>query len=125
MEHLNFDHIIYQTVHSEYTVKIDQDDIPKKGETTEIKRNDWNTYGCEWDADKIVFTVNGEPSHTYIRVPPKGQKQWPFDQPFYFVLSMQIGGQWVNSSGVSDPDHYPVDMEIDWVRVYSQETTSN
>ncbi len=120
MEHLNFDHKVYQTVHSEYTIKIDRTNTPKKGSTATIKRDDWNTYGCEWDANQIVFTVNGEPTHTYPRVPAMGKKQWPFNQPFYFILSMQIGGNWVNASGPTNPAHYPAGMEIDWVRVYKK-----
>ncbi|UCF38892.1 MAG: glycoside hydrolase family 16 protein [Acidobacteriota bacterium] len=121
MEHLNFDHIVYQTVHSVYTVRIDKTNTPRKGGTAEIRRDDWNTYGCEWDTNQIVFTVNGRPTHTYPRVPEKGEQQWPFDQPFYFILSMQIGGKWVNGSGPTNPSHYPAGMEIDWVRVFSRE----
>lgn len=117
MEHLNFDHKIYQTVHSEYTTKLDKTNTPKKGGTAPIKRDDWNTYGAEWDADKIVFTVNGKATHTYPRVPSKGPEQYPFKQPFYFLLSMQIGGKWV---GQADPAQYPAWMEIDWVRVYQK-----
>ena len=117
MEHLNFDDKIYQTVHSEYTIKVDKTNPPKKGGVAHILRDDWNTYGCEWDADKIVFTVNGKPTHSYPRVPEKGAKQYPFTQPFYFVFSMQIGGNWV---GKAKPEHYPAEMEIDWVRVYQR-----
>ncbi len=120
MEHLNFDHKIYQTVHSEYTFKVDKTNTPPKGSTAKIDRDVWNTYGCEWGADQIVFTVNGKPSHTYPRVPEKGDKQWPFEQPFYFILSMQIGGKWVNGSGATNPAHYPAGMEVDWVRVYQK-----
>jgi len=124
MEHLNFDHKVYQTVHSEYTIKIDKTNTPKKSGTTEIKRDDWNTYGCEWNAERIVFTVNGKPTHTYPRVPDLGEKQWPFNQPFYFILSMQIGGGWVNGSGPTNPAHYPAGMEVDWVRVYRRKKPS-
>lgn len=120
MEHLNFDDKIHQTVHSEYTVKIDKTNTPKKGGTTEIRKDDWNTYGCEWDADKIVFTVNDNPTLTYPRDLDLGEKQWPFNQPFYLILSMQIGGDWVNATGETDPVHYPAGMEIDWVRVYKK-----
>lgn len=119
MEHLNFDDKVYQTMHSLYTVKVDKTNTPKKGGTAKINRDDWNTYGCEWDADKVVLTVNGKPAHTYPRVPEKGEEQWPYNQPFYFILSMQIGGNWVNGSGPTNPDHYPAGMEIDWVRVYT------
>ena len=124
MEHLNFDRKFYQTLHSEYTIKIDKTNTPRKGSTAAIGRDDWNTYGCEWGADNIVFTVNGQPTHTYPRVPDKGEKQWPFNQPFYFILSMQIGGNWVNGSGPTNPSHYPAGMEVDWVRVYGRKTAS-
>jgi len=120
MEHLNFDDKVYQTVHSEYTIKIDKTNKPKKGGTAKIDRDGWNTYGCEWDANKIVFTVNGKRTHAYPRVPSKGEVQWPFKQPFYFILSMQIGGKWVNGSGPTNPAHYPAGMEVDWVRVYQK-----
>jgi beta-glucanase (GH16 family) len=121
MEHLNFDDKVFQTVHSVYTLKVDKTNTPRKGSTAKIKRDEWNTYGCEWDADKVVFTVNGKPSHTYPRAAEKGEKQWPFNQPFYFLLSMQVGGGWVNGSGPTNPEHYPAGMEIDWVRVYKPE----
>jgi len=124
MEHLNFDDIVYQTVHSEFTVKGGSADAPKKGGTAKIHRDDWNTYGCEWNAEAIVFTVNGEFTHSYPRVPALGDNQWPYKQPFYFILSMQIGGEWVNGSGPTNPDHYPAGMEIDWVRVYQQKKSS-
>lgn len=118
MEHLNFDEIVYQTVHSDYTVNTDKNH-PKSGGTVPIKPDRFNTYGAEWDAEKITFTVNGKSTHSYSRVSEKGAKQWPFDQPFYIIMSMQIGGNWV---GKGDPKDYPAGMEIDWVRVYERES---
>ncbi|MGA0899683.1 MAG: glycoside hydrolase family 16 protein [Luteolibacter sp.] len=117
MEHLNHDQIIYQTVHSAYTKK--QPGVtPPASKTPTIKRDEFNTYGIEWDADKIVFTVNGEKTLSYPRIAAKGDDQWPFNQPFYIIMSMQIGGAWV---GKADPQDYPVAMEIDWVRIYQRE----
>lgn len=116
MEHLNFDNSVHQTIHSAYTKKPGGRN-PATYKVSAIKRDDWNTYGCEWDDNKIVFTVNGMPTHTYPRIPAKGEAQWPFKQPFYIIMSMQIGGSWV---GKADPKHYPAAMEIDWVRVYQR-----
>ena len=113
MEHLNFEHKVYQTVHSDYTLKIDKTNTPKKSCNPNIDRDAWNTYGIEWDENNIIFTVNSKPTHTYPRVPELGEKQWPFDDPYYFILSMQIGGSWVNGSGPTNPDHYPAGMKID------------
>lgn len=122
MEHLNFDDKIYQTVHSPYTRSVSSK-LPISGSTSPIDKGVWNTYGCEWYADKIVFTVNGQPTHTYPRVVEKGDDQWPFQQPFYIIMSMQIGGKWVNANGKlpTKPEHYPVWMDVDWVRVYQKQ----
>lgn len=120
MEHLNFDEQVYQTVHSDYT-KEDKARPPQRYCFPEIDRDGWNIYGIEWDAGKIVFTVNGRRTLTYPRMPELGESQWPFDAPYYLILSMQIGGGWVNSSGPTNPAHYPAGMEIDWVRVYKQD----
>ena len=118
MEHLNFEDKVFQTIHSYYTQKIDKTHKnPPTSTTAPISRDDWNTYGAEWDAEKIVFTVNGKPTMTYPKVAEKGPEQWPFDGPFYLIFSMQIGGDWV---GEPDAKDYPAHMEIDWVRVYKK-----
>lgn len=117
MEHLNYDKMVYQTVHSQFTVNIDKKNSPVKGGTAAIKPDAFNTYGVEWNTEKIVFSVNGKVTHTYPRVAEKGPAQWPFDQPFYIIMSMQIGGSWV---GKGDAKDYPAGMEIDWVRVYEK-----
>ena len=44
--------------------------------------------------------------------------QWPFDQPFYLLIDMQLGGKWV---GAVDESQLLVQMEIDWVKVYEQQ----
>lgn len=120
MEHLNYDDKVYQTVHSNYTVRIDKTNTPPKGGTAPIDRDGWNTYGCEWDGDRIVLAVNGKAAHTYPRVAEKGDEQWPFAEPFYLIFSMQIGGKWVNGPGPTNPADYPAYMDIDWVRVYNR-----
>ncbi|GAA5483204.1 glycoside hydrolase family 16 protein [Haloferula sargassicola] len=118
MEHLNFDDKVYQTIHSHYANEIDHSrKDPPKDTTVPVDRDDWNTYGAEWSPEKIVFTVNGQPTLTYPRMPEKGPEQWPFDQRFHFILSMQIGGKWV---GEPDPADYPAHLEVDWIRVFKK-----
>ncbi len=117
MEHLNYDKSVYQTVHSGYnytgssTQKFIQAPIDQYG---------YNTYGLEWDEETVAFTVNGSRTMTYSRDPAKGETQWPFKQPFYIILSMQIGGSWVGAGYLSDPN-YPTEMEVDWIRVYEKD----
>lgn len=115
MEHLNFDNIIYQTTHSYYTLKLKQDKNPPHGGTAKLNTDDFNTFGLEWYPDKLVFTLNGEETFRYPRVQNVDPTQWPYDQPFYILIDQQLGGNWV---GEVDIDQLPVEMIVDWVRVY-------
>lgn len=118
MEHLNFDNIAYQTVHTRYT-HTPGGKNPRSGATGPIKRDGYNVYGLEWHPDKLVFLINGKETLTYPRVPEKeAAGQWPFTKPFYILVDMQIGGKWVESTGKVNPKHLPVEMHVDWVRVY-------
>lgn len=115
MEHLNFDDFAYQTVHSRYTY-LPRGGNPKKGTTAPIKRDGYNVYGLEWYPDKLVFFINGKESFTYPRVPAEAKNgQWPFNRPFFLLVDMQLGGNWV---GKVNPEQLPVEMHVDWIRVY-------
>lgn len=118
MEHLNHEDKVHQTIHSYYANEVDKTRRnPPKGTTVAIRRDDYHTYGVDWDGGHVVFTVDGKATLSYPRIPEKGPDQWPFDQPFYLILSMQIEGSWV---GPADPKDYPAHLEIDWVRVYQK-----
>jgi beta-glucanase (GH16 family) len=117
MEHLNFDSIIYQTTHSYYTLELKQKDNPPHHGTVKVDVSDFNTYGLEWYPDRLDFTLNGVNTFTYPKVDGVDSSQWPYDQPFYLLIDQQLGGSWV---GEIDPDQLPVNMIIDYVRVYEE-----
>ncbi len=116
MEHLNHDTVVYQTIHSHYTLRVPGGkDIPS-GSVPAIRPGEFNTYGMEWYPDRIVFTVNGQATLTYLRrADAVARGQFPFDQPFFLHMDMQLEGGWV---GPVSPEELPVSMEIDWVRVW-------
>lgn len=115
MEHLNFDSLIYQTTHSYYTLDLKQRDNPPNSGTSPIDPSVFNTFGISWYPDKIVFQLNGQDTFIYPRVEGVDPSQWPYDQPFYLLIDQQLGGNWV---GKVDPDQLPVQMIVDWVKVY-------
>ncbi|MCM4167828.1 Keratan-sulfate endo-1,4-beta-galactosidase [Arenibacter antarcticus] len=115
MERLSFEKQIYQTIHSYYTLELKQDSIPPRFTTVAVDPEKYNVYGMEWFPDKLVFTLNGKETFTYPKLEDVDPSQWPFDQPFYFMLDMQLGGSWV---GEVAPKDLPVQMIIDWVKVY-------
>jgi beta-glucanase (GH16 family) len=49
----------------------------------------------------------------------KTEKEWPFDQPFYLILNLAIGGNWGGKMGV-DETIFPASFEIDYVRVFQK-----
>jgi beta-glucanase (GH16 family) len=115
MEHLNSDSVVYQTVHSYYTIHLNQKE-PRQNVIAPINRGEYNTYGVELYADSLVFSVNGRRTHTYPRIETDLEGQFPFDVSHYLLLDMQIGGtDWV---GEVVPADFPVEMFIDWVRFY-------
>lgn len=115
MEHLNYDTIAYQTVHSVYTQVLNERNYPKQGVTHPIKRDDYNVYAVEMYPDSVVFFINEVRTNTYPRIQTDKEGQFPFDKPYYLLLDMQLGGNWV---GEIDPKDLPVEMQIDWVRYY-------
>ena len=115
MEHLNYDTIIYQTTHSYYTFELKQKENPPHHESVKLDTVKFNTFGLEWYPDKLVFTLNGKETFTYPKVEGVASAQWPFDQPFYVLIDQQLGGSWV---GKVNPDDLPVQMIIDFVKVY-------
>ena len=115
MEHLNFDDFVYQTIHSSYTQELNRKDNPPHYGKAAVKPGVFNTYALEWYLDKLVFMLNGKVTFTYPKIEGADSVQWPFDQQFYIIISQQLGGNWV---GEVDLDHLPVDMVVDWVRVY-------
>ena len=123
MEHLNKEDIIYETVHSWYADDLGHKDNPDSQNTVKINKEDWNIYGVEWTSEKITFLVNGQ---TYLEYPnlhlegENGDYQWPFNHPFYLILSQSLGGEgtW---EGPIDNSELPAVFEIDWIRVLQDE----
>lgn len=116
MEHLNYDSIVYQTVHSYYTITLNEKKNPPHGGTAIINPNDFNTYAVEKYQDSVVFYVNDKRTFAYPRIKTEKQGQFPYAEgDHYLLLDMQLGGSWV---GKVNPADLPVEMEIDWVRFY-------
>ncbi len=75
----------------------------------------FHIYVAEWTESQISFFVDGE--HFYTFEPENNSEEvWPYDQPFYFLLNLAIGG---NFGGKEvDDSIFPVEYVIDYIRVY-------
>ena len=85
----------------------------------------YHTFTCEWEPGKITWYVDGNKFHEandwYSTTEGGGTISYPapFDQPFYVILNLAVGGSWVgypdDATFVANP------YEIDYVRVYQKE----
>lgn len=115
MEHINLEGIAYQTIHSYYTLNVD--DSGHSASKT-IQRDDWNTYAVEIFEDKICMYVNGTKTLTYSKKEGVAN-QWPFaTYSYYLILSNQLEGSWAGN--VTAPAKLPSELRVDWVRAYQR-----
>jgi beta-glucanase (GH16 family) len=117
MEHVGFDAgVIHGTIHTEAynhikgTQKEGKISIPSAQES-------FHVYAIDWTEHRMDFYVDENLYHTVKRDPTDDYKRWPFDQRFYLILNLAVGGNWGGAQGV-DPSIWPQRMEVDYVRVY-------
>ena len=78
----------------------------------------FHRYAAEWTAEDISFFVDDQLVYTFDPE-DRSQEVWPFDQPFYILLNVAIGG---NFGGPEvDDSIFPQDFTVDYVRVYAPE----
>lgn len=90
-----------------------------KGFALKPSKDGFHTYGIEWSDFSIQFSVDDSIYYTYNNN-GQGVAYWPFDQPFYLLINIAVGGSWGGKKGI-DLDAFPMEMEIDYVRVYQKE----
>lgn len=78
----------------------------------------FHRYAVEWTPESILFFVD-EKNYFRFENDHSGSESWPFDQPFYMVLNIAIGGNWGGQKGIDDTS-LPQKMEIDYVRIYEK-----
>ncbi|HHX12610.1 MAG TPA: glycoside hydrolase family 16 protein [Clostridiales bacterium] len=82
--------------------------------------DDFHVYAVEWLPDKVHGYIDGELYFTFDPQQNKSTttyKEWPFDQRFHLLINIAVGGNWGAAQGFDD-SIYPVQMEVDYVRVY-------
>lgn len=91
------------------------------GDYAVTNEEDYHVYGINWTASKIEYYVDdkSKPYFTY-NPDPKTVADWPFNQPFFFILNLAIGGDWGGAQGI-DNAIFPAVMTVDYVRVFAQE----
>lgn len=82
---------------------------------------EFHTYAVEWRSDRIEFFVDGNWFHSVsgFRWQIEGGSDGaPYDQDFYIILNLAVGGHFDGFLEPTDEMFAPAVMEVDYVRVY-------
>jgi beta-glucanase (GH16 family) len=96
---------------------------------------DFHVYALEWEPGEIRWSVDGKIYQTqsfwWSSSKLDGEKgakpskeadlnAWPapFDQPFYLVMNIAVGGRFLGNPNKTTP--FPAEMLVDYVRVYDK-----
>ncbi|HLG39911.1 MAG TPA: glycoside hydrolase family 16 protein [Chitinophagaceae bacterium] len=118
MEHVGFNQgFIHGTIHCK---KYYHGIGTQKGDTVFIPdcSEAFHVYSLEWDKEVIKIAVDDKVYFSFANE-HKGYEYWPFDNKMHLILNIAVGGNWGGQKGVDD-NAFPVQMEIDYVRVYQK-----
>lgn len=77
---------------------------------------DYHIYAVEWGEGYIDFFVD---NYLFQRLTPDDVTgQWVYDQPFFIILNVAVGGNFVGFPTTGTP--FPQSMYVDYVKVYKQ-----
>jgi enterochelin esterase-like enzyme/beta-glucanase (GH16 family) len=117
MEHVGFDPgVVHGTVHTKA-----YNHVNGTHRSASVSIPDacsaFHRYQLTWTPERIVVGHDDRNYFEFRREPAGGSDAWPFDAPQYLLLNIAVGGTWGGQKGVDDAI-FPVQMEVDYVRVY-------
>ncbi|UQZ35279.1 glucan endo-1,3-beta-D-glucosidase [Paenibacillus sp. PK3_47] len=86
--------------------------------------NDYHVYSMIWEDDNIKWYVDGKfffkvSREQWYSVAAPNNPNAPFDQPFYLIMNLAVGGHF--DGGLTPaPSDIPATMQVDYVRVYKE-----
>lgn len=77
----------------------------------------FHTYSVEWSPDNIRWFFDGK-QYCQVSKSSIAPEHWPFDQNFYIILNLAVGGNWPGNPDSSTV--FPQKLIVDYVRVYQK-----
>lgn len=85
-------------------------------ENSEGFSSQYHVYSLVWDNNGLSYLVDDQEIHYVPRNAVTGFT-YPFDQKFFFIFNIAIGGDWGGLQGIDD-SAFPQKMYVDYVRVF-------
>jgi beta-glucanase (GH16 family) len=79
--------------------------------------DDFHIYSIEWGPGVVRFYLDSVLYETRTPADMPQGSVWVYDHPFYIILNVAVGRQWLGSPDGSTA--FPVKMLVDYVRVYN------
>lgn len=76
----------------------------------------FHVFAVVWDSARVHFFVDDSLHFTITRPEVEHYGSWVFDQPFFLILNLAVGGHF-DGDPQSDAI-FPATITVDWVRVY-------
>jgi len=90
-------------------------------QTLTTAENNFHTYSIIWGPDDIKFYIDDVKSVTLYRNFAEDYKGWPFNQNFYVILNLALGG--TMGGTINDAIfNNPVEMKVDYLHIYQLAT---
>ena len=124
MEHVGFDDgNIHGSIHTaDYNHMYNTQKSGSKIITTAT--DTFHTYSLEWSETYLRYLIDNEPFFFVYNDSDEDIGKWPFNAPQYIILNLAIGGDWGGVNGI-DPSAFPMEMLVDYVRVYKKSQDYN
>lgn len=105
-------HMVFTTLHTQSS---HGNSINTKKTSFPNIEDGFHIFAMDWTKDKMDFFVDDILVYTF-QPENKTEDTWPYNQPFYFLINVAIGG---NFGGPKVDDAiFPQDFTIDYIRVY-------
>jgi beta-glucanase (GH16 family) len=77
--------------------------------------DDFHLYSLVWQTDRLRFMVDNQVISEVTKA-DLGANNYPFNDPFYFILNVAVGGNWPGSPDATT--RFPQWLMVDYIRVF-------
>lgn len=114
---------IYSTTHTQFT----QDGGERTSGTAccATLESNFHLYSLIWDEQQLEILFDNEVVYTQAKADTdETVDMWPWDQPFYLIMNIAVGGGWGGTWGI-DTEMFPKRMEVKYVRYYQKDENTS